>query len=644
MENYTDNEITLNDILRILKRRKYWIFGITLLTVFATLIYLFYFAKPVYEITAIIKLPRGSSPQIALSPQLTLLGVGQSPALTEQIEIMKSRRVLTSVINDLNLIEYFSKKSKGEVSQESVVSTLSKNVVNVSSVKDTSLIKLTVSLNDREMAYKIARSIIDNYIRVARELNKDENAYLFEFVERQLPNVEKELTEIENKLLNFQKTKSILPSEELSALIRKFYDLDGKIIEAQLNHQSLQSQLSALKQNISQLKGMIKVLEYVPDSAKLQELRKRLLDLQISYNTLSLTYTKSSPEMRQIEQQMNIVQQMINEEISRILSSQFETEDPILRDYYLRLVNLQTNIEVTNSYLLSLESVRKQLEIELQKFPDLQREYATLMRDYNLKQQTYTLLKSKREELRLSTAGMSFNVPIVLDEPYLPERPAKPNKRLILAVSLVLGVFLGVLIAFLREAFDEKIRDEYDVLKTVGEEPLLYQASKDGKKDLEALKHIVVQALNSTSAEPSHAHLLISSTNSSWKTPIIEGIVELLSKAGKKTVLVDLDGKSNLSLNSKEVKVISFNGEFLTFSLNDERKNILQDVAQENDVVLLSAPAPTSADTKVLLSQAIQTILILKANESKRSDLLRAMKNLKKPKFVLVKEKAKKIF
>jgi len=644
VENYTDNEITLNDILRILKRRKYWIFGITLLTVFATLIYLFYFAKPVYEITAIIKLPRGSSSQIALSPQLTFLGVGQSPALTEQIEIMKSRRVLTSVVNDLNLIEYFSKKSKGEVSQESVVSTLSKNVVNVSSVKDTSLIKLTVSLNDREMAYKIARSIIDNYIKVARELNKDENAYLFEFVERQLPNVEKELTEIENKLLNFQKTKSILPSEELSALIRKFHDLDSRIIETQLNYQNLQSQLQVLKQNISQLKGMIKILEYVPDSAKLQELRKRLLDLQISYNTLELQYTKNSPEMRQIEQQMNVVQQMINEEISRILSSQFETEDPILRDYYLRLVNLQTNIEVTNSYLLSLESVRKQLEIELQKFPDLQREYATLMRDYNLKQQTYTLLKSKREELRLSTAGISFNVPIVLDEPYLPERPAKPNKRLILAVSLVLGVFVGVLIAFLREAFDEKIRDEYDVLKTVGEEPLLYQTSKDGKKDLEALKHIVVQALNSTGAEPSHAHLLISSTNSSWKTPIIEGIVELLSKAGKKIVLVDLDGRSNLSLNSKEVKVISFNGEFLTFSLNDERKNILQDVAQENDVVLLSAPAPTSAETKALSSQATQTVLILKANESKKSDLLCAMKNLKKPKFVLVKEKSKKIF
>jgi len=332
------------------------------------------------------------------------------------------------------------------------------------------------------MAYKIARSIIDNYIKVARELNKDENAYLFEFVERQLPNVEKELTEIENKLLNFQKTKSILPSEELSALIRKFHDLDSRIIETQLNYQNLQSQLQVLKQNISQLKGMIEILEYVPDSAKLQELRKRLLDLQISYNTLELQYTKNSPEMRQIEQQMNVVQQMINEEISRILSSQFETEDPILRDYYLRLVNLQTNIEVTNSYLLSLESVRKQLEIELQKFPDLQREYATLMRDYNLKQQTYTLLKSKREELRLSTAGISFNVPIVLDEPYLPERPAKPNKRLILAVSLVLGVFVGVLMAFLREAFDEKIRDEYDVLKTVGEEPLLYQLPKTERK------------------------------------------------------------------------------------------------------------------------------------------------------------------
>jgi uncharacterized protein involved in exopolysaccharide biosynthesis len=643
VENYTDNEITLNDILRILKRRKYWIFGATFLTVLVTFVYLLYFAKPTYEITAVLKIPKVSSPQITLSPQLSLFGIGQSPALTEQMEIMKSRRVLTSVVDELNLVDYFSKKSKNEVSRESVVSMLSKNVVNVSSVKDTSLIKLTVSLDDRETAYKIARSVIDNYTKVARELSKDENTYLLEFVERQLPNVEKELTEIENKLLNFQKTKSILPSEELSALIRKFYDLDGKIVEAQLNHQSLQSQLNILKQNISQLKGMIKILEYVPDSAKLQELRKRLLDLQISYNTLSLTYTKTSPEMRQIEQQMNIVQQMINEEISRILSSQFETEDPILRGYSLQLVDLQTNMEVAKSYISSLEHVRKELEKELQKFPDLQREYATLTRDYNLKQQTYNLLKSKREELRLSTAGVSFNMPIVLDEPYLPEKPAKPNKRLILAVSFVLGVFLGILIAFLREFFDEKIRDEYDVLKAIGEEPLLYHPSKDGKKDLEALKHIVVQALDSASAEPPYVHLLVSSTNSSWKTPIVEGIVELLSKAGKKTVLIDLDGSSNLPLNSKEVKTVSFNGEFPTFLLNDKDKNILKDMAQESDVVVLSAPAPTSADTKVLSKHAIRTIVVLQANESKRSDLLRAKKNLKTPTFILVKEKPKRI-
>jgi hypothetical protein len=347
--------------------------------------------------------------------------------------------------------------------------------------------------------------------------------------------------------------------------------------------------------------------------------------------------------MRQIEQQMNIVQQMINEEISRILSSQFETEDPILRGYSLQLIDLQTNMEVAKSYISSLEHVRKELEKELQKFPDLQREYATLTRDYNLKQQTYTLLKSKREELRLSTAGMSFNLPIVLDEPYLPEKPAKPNKRLILAVSFVLGVFLGILIAFLREFFDEKIRDEYDVLKAIGEEPLLYHPSKDGKKDLEALKHIVVQALDSASAEPPYVHLLVSSTNGSWKTPIVEGIVELLSKAGKKTVLIDLDGSSNLPLNSKEVKTVSFNGEFPAFLLNDKHKNILKDMAQESDVVVLSAPAPTSADTKVLSKHAIRTIVVLQANESKRSDLLRAKKNLKTPTFILVKEKPERI-
>lgn len=512
--------------------------------------------------------------------------------------------------------------------------------MSVSSVKDSSLIKLTVSLSDREMAYRIARSIIDNYISVARELNKDENAYLFEFVESQLPTVEKELAEIENKLLTFQKTKSILPSEELNALIKKFYDLNMSIVEAQLNYQKLQSQLNVLKQNISQLKGMIKVLEYVPDSPKLRELRSRLLELQINYNTLALKYTETSPEMAQIEQQMNIVQNMINEEISRILSSEFETEDPILREYYLQLINLQTSIEVTNSYLLSLESVRKQLENELQKFPDIQIEYAKLMRDYNLKQQTYTLLRTKREELRLSTAGLGFNVPIVLDEPYLPEKPVKPNKRLVLAIGLVLGIFLGLLAVFIREFFDEKVRDEYDVLNITGEEPFVYEPSGDQKDSLETLKHIVAEAFNPDSAESFQTRLLLSSSNSSWKIPVIEGLIELFSKLGKKITLVNLDSNLNFSFEPKNVNVVSLDGN-LSPIFSNELNSTLKDLSQKNSVVILSGPAFTSADTKVLSSHATQTVLVLKASESKKTDLLYAMKNLKNPKFLLLKGKPK---
>ncbi|WP_448376814.1 Wzz/FepE/Etk N-terminal domain-containing protein, partial [Fervidobacterium sp.] len=55
------NEITLSDIIQILKRRKWLLITTFAITVAITLIYLFFIAKPTYEITATIKLPKTSS-------------------------------------------------------------------------------------------------------------------------------------------------------------------------------------------------------------------------------------------------------------------------------------------------------------------------------------------------------------------------------------------------------------------------------------------------------------------------------------------------------------------------------------------------------------------------------------------------------
>ncbi len=56
----------------------------------------------------------------------------------------------------------------------------------------------------------------------------------------------------------------------------------------------------------------------------------------------------------------------------------------------------------------------------------------------------------------------------VIDQAILPTSPVRPNVRLNLAISLVLGFMLGVFIVFVAEYFDRSVKTPEDVKKAVG--------------------------------------------------------------------------------------------------------------------------------------------------------------------------------
>ncbi|WP_448377727.1 GumC family protein, partial [Fervidobacterium sp.] len=448
------------------------------ITVAITLIYLFFIAKPTYEITATIKLPKTSSGMsLSGAAALVLGGSTTSPAVDEQIEIMKSRKVLGNVAKELNLLDYFKSKAKNpeevELTENQVINMLY-SIITATSKKNTSLISLTVSLEDKELAYKIAQSIIKNYIEVARELNKDENSYLYDFVREQLPIVEKELAEVEAKLQEFQKTKSLMPTKEIEQLIQSYNDITKQIVNTQLAIQSADAQIAELSKRISEVKGLAKVQSYTPTSAQLEQLKKELSELEIRRSSLLLKYTEEAGPVKDVEKQIEAVKKMINDELNRITSAKVEAQDPVLSELYASLSKAITERESLKAALQGLQKTKNELDNQLSKYPDIQREYVALQRDFTVKQQTYTVLKAKAEELRLSTAGMNFNVPVVIDEPYIPEKPAKPNKKLTLAVGGVLGIFLGILVAFLREASDSRILDENQLTTLTGQMPVIF--------------------------------------------------------------------------------------------------------------------------------------------------------------------------
>jgi polysaccharide chain length determinant protein (PEP-CTERM system associated) len=153
-----------------------------------------------------------------------------------------------------------------------------------------------------------------------------------------------------------------------------------------------------------------------------------------------------------------------------------------------RLETLKAEIQTLDLQLRDKEDRRRaftaqiaQYDSRISALPARESELASLTRDYETLQKMYTDLLSKREQSKVAAnlerrqIGEQFNV---LDPARLPERPFSPNRPVILAGGLALGLLIGFAFAGWFEYRDRSLRCHADVraaldLPVLGEIPVL---------------------------------------------------------------------------------------------------------------------------------------------------------------------------
>ena len=161
-------EINLKDLLDYFISKLYWIISILLVVLLIGVIYLTFIQKPKYEAYTTLVLNRviDKNNESAALTQTDLL-INQKLVSTYR-EIIKSRPILRETIKLLDL--------------DYTVTTLS-NMIEVTSVKDTELIKITVKSKDKEEAASIANSISSVFSNHIKDIYNIENIAIIDKAE-----------------------------------------------------------------------------------------------------------------------------------------------------------------------------------------------------------------------------------------------------------------------------------------------------------------------------------------------------------------------------------------------------------------------------------------------------------------------------
>lgn len=435
----------------------------TILSLVCALLYL-RTTPDTYAVNALVQVEESKGASAALLGDLSDMVDQKQPAQAE-IEILKSRLVLGSVIQDLNLdlniqglqngfIDRLTKEHiyNTEHHKDAVIFRDNEQSFNVREFKvpahfvDQSLILnidgQNFSLSDSTTQQILINGKLNQNNQISSEYglwniaiySKDPISDSYQIRKLSLPAAMERLT------ANY----SVAEKGKLTGILGLNYQGQDK---AQITRILNEILAAYSKQNIERRSAeTAQTLSFLDE--QLPELKEKLDSAEREFNTFreqsnTVDVTKESElylsQSVALEQQKAQLQQRQAE-----LSAKYTNEHPAMQE-----INAQ--LSVVTKRIGDLEATLKQL-------PDLQRRYLQLYREVEVSQQLYTGLLNSYQQLRIAKAGEIGNVRII-DQAVAPIKPIAPKKLQILILSLFLGGFLGTLLALLRNMLRSGIKN-----------------------------------------------------------------------------------------------------------------------------------------------------------------------------------------
>jgi len=441
-------EIELSVLIATILESWKLIAGMILLLLFISLAYIV-LAQPIYRADVLLQIEEKSKGIGALT-ELTGLVQEESPVNAE-FEIIKSRMVIGSVVGNLKLdIEarpdylpvvgsfFTNPEERIQVEKFEVPDSYKGEEFELVSGKDGAYL-----LYDPDGNF-LAKGKVGEPVN--KSLGNEEAIYLFVSELKGEPGESYSLTRLSllQAINSLKKTLSISEQGKQSGILRLTLDgPDPQKITTILNEianiylrQSVERKSAEAEKTLVFLNKQLPILKEKVENAEAELNRYRLekgsVDLTLETKTTLEKIVSVDALLTQLRRD--------REELIR----QFTPQHP-------RIAAIDAQIADLNNELKKVDSKVKGL-------PGTQQEVLRLTRDLEVSSALYTSLMNSAQELKIVKAGAVGNVRIV-DYAVIPIKPIKPNKEVIVSLSLMLGVLLGVVAALIRKSLRGVVRD-----------------------------------------------------------------------------------------------------------------------------------------------------------------------------------------
>lgn len=615
-------EVTaLRHYLAVLKRRRWLIFGSTIIVLLIGLV-LTLMMTPKYTATTTIEIQRDS---------YKITGVqGVEPETTPtdmefyqtQYGLLRAtslaQRVATELrlYDDANFFQMFGNAAAQEWFENGRVRSnapprefrirkaaeILSDRVGVAPVRLSRLVTVSFTSPDPEFSARVANAWGRNFIETTLARRFDATAYARRFLEERLAQLRTRLEASERaqvgyaereNIINIQQTTGAGPNSGGGQTTERPIVADDLVA---LNLERTRATAERIAAE-SRLNNGAPVTEQLTNDA-ITQLRRRRAELQADYASMMTRFEPGYPAAVATREQIGQLDQSIAREEARVRSA------------------LRGNYEASASRERQLSARVEELKSDVIDMRRRSIQYNIYQRDVDANRELYNGLLQRYKEIGVA-GGIGVNNVSIVDPASAPERPSSPRLVVNLLLALIAGGALGLGLALIREQVDDAVADPAEVEGAIGL-PLLGAVPKSKESDLlgaladrksdvsEAYVALQTNLSFSTSHGVPRTITVTSTRPGEGKSTTAYALASALARGGHKVLLVDGDMRSPsvhhlLGLNNERglSNFLSGDGNLPT---------LFQQTDTGNLSVMSAGPPPPSA-AELLSSNRLDALL-----------------------------------
>ena len=443
--------MTIKQFLNILWSRRWILLSVLVITSSLTLLVNLRMAKQYVATTALVVDQRGIDQITGLTVPVQLL----AGYMATQSEVIASPNVARKVVEKLKLDEspvFLDKLAKNPnelVDTKDQVASLLLPNLDVKPSRESSLIQISFTYTDAQVAAQIANAFADAYVQTSIELRAQPAKANADWFDSQLAMLRERLAAAQLVLSNYQQQHGIVVSDDrIDIENTRLAELSRQLVESQAKTNELVSRKELLT-NTGKNGGSADSLQEVLNSALIQSLKSDAARAEANFAELSKRLDKNHPQYKQAEAEVSSLHQQIQSEVQRVLNS----------------INSGASASKQRDALLASSlAAQKAKVLELKQQHD---EISVLSHEVENAQKAYDSAMQRSVQTHMESEVNQTNISI-LNPALPPQNASKPKILLNLVISLFLGGLLGVTISLITELIDRRIRSEQDMTELVG--------------------------------------------------------------------------------------------------------------------------------------------------------------------------------